>query len=241
MIENILTGNINDIKTEKQWCICYFMPEPFKSNNYELKWGVHKKNDEGLNKSKYETLTILGYGKFEVVVNTTDTTVSGTKSNEFFAFAWLDNYVNNGSATINQTADYGINKKGLLLSNNLKGTATLDNFPNKLKRETDFACSFVRKALFIDTYSIPNPSNSSTILETAEIDLSAYIGKLISIPLTSTFIQANFLVGGTTPLAPYQAFRLRDDDADTCVYYQVKEVCNEQGFIYVNRYGCKEA
>lgn len=67
MIEDILTGNINNVKTDKQWFIGYFMPEPFKSDKYEIKWGVHKKNDEGFNKSQYDTLTILGYGLFEVV------------------------------------------------------------------------------------------------------------------------------------------------------------------------------
>lgn len=181
------------------------------------------------------------YGNFEVVVNTIDSVTGGEVSNEFYAFAWIDNYVNIGSSSSDETADYGINKKGLLLSNDLKGTPTLDNFPNKRKpKETDYVSVFVRKKLFIDTYSIPNPNNSSTILETAEIDLTTYLGKLIAIPIDYDFIQTNFLIGGTTALAAYQGFRLRDDDNDTCVYYHVKEECNEQPFLYINRYGCKE-
>ena len=210
----------------------------FDASSY-LKNYFNVRTLQGLNSTTIEELTNI-YGKFEVVINTIDSVTAGTTSNEFYGFAWIDNCINIGSVTSAQTADFGINKKGLLFSNDLKGVTTLDNFPNKRKKNDENVSTFVRKALFIDTYSTPNPNNSSTILETAQIDMTSYVGKLISIPLNDAFIQANFLVGGTTPLAAYQGFRLRDDDNDTCVYYHNKQVCNEQTFLYINRYGCKE-
>lgn len=178
------------------------------------------------------------YGKFEVVVSDTINALSPLTSNEFYAFAFLDNRMYTNS----QTANYPIGFKGLLYGSDVT-LATPNYFARKLISGVDIVSLFVTKtSLVIDTYLIDEPNNSSTIFETGLLDLTTYANKLVSVPLNQTFVISEFVKSGGGTLSAYTSFRIRESGTPTnnCMYYHVNKFCNINWFAYVNRYGCKE-
>ena len=207
------------------------------------------RSSQGLSTTAIEELTDV-YGSYEVVVNTTAVLTAGLISNHFYAFAMLEDrkYLNE------ETANFGVESKQLLFSNDFLGTAEL--MPSKLYTDNYSGVSlFVEhRYLFINTYgNIEKPNDSSTISQYLYIDLNAYIGKLISIPLQGTFIANNFF-DAATGAAPHavKSFKLTlggGVTATSYLYTQPQHVyynrninnCNLLEFVYVNKYGVKES
>lgn len=210
----------------------------FDASNY-LKSVFNTRSLQGLNETAITELTDI-YGKFEVVVSDTINGLSSLTSNEFYTFAFLENRIYTNS----QTANYPISFKGLLYGSDVT-LATPNYFARKLiiADEPFFVSLFVTKtSLVIDTYLIDEPNNSSTIFETGSLNLTTYANKLVSVPLNSTFIIANFVKSGGGSLSAYKGFRIRESGTPTnnCMYYHVNKLCNMNLFMFVNRYGCKE-
>ncbi len=71
MKDDIISGNVEKIRTDSHWFFGHFMDEipEFKSSDFELKWGKHKAGDKkagiGSN-TKARTLTILIRGKIRI-------------------------------------------------------------------------------------------------------------------------------------------------------------------------------
>jgi len=204
---------------------------------------------QGFSTVAIEELTDI-YGKFEVVVNTTAILTGGLISNHFFAFASLETrkYLNE------ETANYGVNDKQLMFSNDFHSVSGL--MPSRDKGVMDRVSLFVtERYLFLDTYSVDKPNAGSTVSQQTYIDLNAYIGKLVSVPLNSPFITANFLkVGGGLFFSKIISFRLSLGGTIHSIspaidyhYIQPQHVffnnnteCNFLEFVYINKYGVKE-
>ena len=205
------------------------------------------RSEQGLSITAIEELT-SAYGSYEVVVNTTATLVSGTISNHFYAFASLENrkYLNE------ETANFGIESKQLLYSNDFNSTT--DVMPSKDVSVQSRVNLFVEhRYLFLSTYgNILKPNDNSTISQNLYIDLEIYENKLISIPLNTTFITANFLVVGGGLIFAVKHWRITlggslhaPDPAYSYtqpqrLYYDRNLDCNLLEFVYVNKYGVKE-
>ena len=203
------------------------------------------RSEQGLSITAIEELT-SAYGSYEVVVNTTATLVSGTISNHFYAFASLENrkYLNE------ETANFGIESKQLLYSNDFNSTT--DIMPSKQRGVKDRVNLFVEhRYLFVDGYNENKPNDASTVTAPLYIDLEIYENKLISVPLDRDFIIANFLrVNGGTFAFKDKGFRVTLGGAMTTpsyiyvqpqhLYYEKNTDCNFLEFVYVNKYGVKE-
>jgi hypothetical protein len=188
--------------------------------------------NQGLSTTTIEELTDL-YGKFEVVVSDTINSVTSLTSNEFYGFSNIDGlrYAND------QTANDGINRKGMLYGSDLIG----DNFAPKYQGEYDRVVVFAQSpSLLIQTYDEYKPNNGTTIKQTANISISAYTNKLISVPLNRAFIQANALVPpSSTPLSRFKGFMVSHAGLGK-MYYYFEDRCNITEFVFINKYGVKE-
>jgi hypothetical protein len=188
---------------------------------------------QGFSTTAIEELTDL-YGKFEVVVSDTINSVASLTSNEFYGFSNIDGlrYAND------QTANDGINRKGMLYGSNLSG----DNFAPKYQGKYDRIVVFAQSPyILIRTYDgIYKPNNSSTIKEDAHINISSYTNKLISVPINRTFLAANALVPPlNTFLLNYDGFMASHAGLGK-MYYYYEDRCNIIEFLFINKYGVKE-
>jgi hypothetical protein len=212
----------------------------FDASNYLKSIFKVASTTQGVSTTAIEELTDL-YGKFEIVVSDTINSVTSLTSNEFYGFANIDGlrYLND------QTANDGINRKGMLYSSEL----VLDNLAPKFQGEFDRAIVFAQQPrILIDTYAVNKPNNGSTVQQSADIDISSYTNKLISVPLNRTFLQANALVVAGAfliPLSSYKGFMASHVGTLTPLlvgrmYYYYEDRCNITEFIFINRYGAKE-
>jgi hypothetical protein len=211
----------------------------FDASNY-LKSILKVINPQGFSTTAIEELTNL-YGKFEVVVSDTINSVTSLTSNEFYAFANIDGlrYLND------QTANDGINRKGMLYGSELIG----GNFAPKFQGAYDRCVVFVPSptpiyGLRITTYSAYKPNGGSTVKQYAYIDVTSYTNKLISVPLNRAFLYANAqLVFTPYPPQPfssnYKGFRVQHDSLGK-MYYYFEDRCNITEFVFINKYGVKE-
>lgn len=209
----------------------------FDASNY-LKSIFDVRSMQGLDSSAITELTDL-YGKFEVVVSDTINALSPLTSNEFYAFSFLDNRVNDTNEE--QSARYPIDYKNLLYASDLNITNP-KNFCKKIQGIVDGVSLFVTKeSLIVDTYQVSEPNNGSTIFETGVLDLTTYLNKLIRVPLNKDFIISEFVKSGGGTLATFESFRVRESGTNTnCTYYHVNNLCNTIEFVFKNRYGCLE-
>lgn len=88
MPNKILQGNINNPDTtKKKWFIGHFMDEgPLKTENFELKWGKHKKGEKdtgGTEYKKAKTVGILIYGKFKFDFPSGNKTITLSKEGDY--------------------------------------------------------------------------------------------------------------------------------------------------------------
>jgi hypothetical protein len=168
-----------------------------------------------------------------VVVSDTINSVTSLTSNEFYAFANIDGlrYLND------QTANDGINRKGMMYGSDLIG----DNFAPKYQGVFDRVVVFAQSPqILIQTYELYKPNNSSTIKQVANINISSYTNKLISIPINRTFLQANALVPpSSTFLSKYTGFMASHAGLGK-MYYYYEDRCNITEFMFINKYGVKE-
>ena len=187
---------------------------------------------QGFSTTAIEELTDL-YGKFEVVVSDTINSVTSLTSNEFYGFSNIDGlrYAND------QTANDGINRKGMMYGSELIG----DNFAPKYQGEFDRVVVFAQSPqIYIQTYELYKPNNSSTIKQVANINISSYTNKLISVPINRTFLQANALVPpSSTFLSKYTGFMASHAGLGK-MYYYYEDRCNITEFVFINKYGVKE-
>ena len=222
-VPNYIAANINNTYT-------------FDASSY-LKSILNVLTTQGFSTTAIEELTDL-YGKYEVVVKDS---VSSLTSNEFYAFANIDGlrYLND------ETANDGINRKGMLYGSEL----VLDNFAPKFQGTYDRCVVFAQEPrILIQTYNINKPNNGSTIQQSADIDISSYTNKLISVPLNRTFLQANALVPAGAfflPLSSYKGFMASHVGAISPIpigrmYYYFEDRCNIEEFVFINKYGVKE-
>lgn len=189
------------------------------------------RSEQGLGLTALEELTDV-YGNFKIYVNTDTTLVGGISSNSFYVFNSLDpkKYLNN------QTANNVVSGKCFFLSNDVSsnyfppkrlGNATIVNIYSYDVGIVGYPKPQIR------TYNDEIITNTSSVVQI--ITLSSFpIDKLISIPLTPTYLQA--FLGGTT-LLPYKSLDVRFSN-----YIQIfnAQQCNMKEFIFINRYGVKE-
>ena len=187
---------------------------------------------QGFSTTAIEELTDL-YGKFEVVVSDTINSVTSLTSNEFYGFSNIDGlrYAND------QTANDGINRKGMLFGSELSG----GDFAPKFQGEYDRCVVFAQSPqINITTYNVNKPNQSSTPLQVAQINISSYTNKLISVPLNRTFILAN----GFIPPSGGVFLKLRGFRASHAglgdMYFYFEDRCNIEEFVFINKYGVKE-
>ncbi len=69
--QKILKGNLRHIQSKKGWFMGYFVksPPPFKTSDFEVKWGKHRKGEKCKNfkaNKKAVSVVILIYGKLEM-------------------------------------------------------------------------------------------------------------------------------------------------------------------------------
>ena len=225
-VPNYIAANINNTYT-------------FDASSY-LKSILNVLTTQGYSTTAIEELTDL-YGKFEVVVSDTINSEPDVTSNEFYAFANIDGlrYLND------ETANDGINRKGMLFGSELKG----GNFAPKFQGAYDRCVVFVPSptpiyGLRITTYGAYKPNGGSTVNQYAYIDVSSYTNKLISVPLNRAFLYANAqLVFSPSPPQPfssnYKGFRVQHDSLGK-MYYYFEDRCNIEEFVFINKYGVKE-
>jgi len=180
---------------------------------------------QGMSTTTIEDLTDL-YGKYEVEVTDGTSTIT---SNEFFAFAFLDNqrYLND------QTANAAINYKLFLYSGNYKDETfplaiSTANLPNKTITPYNRVILWGGGTLYVDT------------AQNLELDLSSYANELISVPMTKSFIQSNFSVSGGGFMLDFNEWNLRDSTNKRKCFFKLNTDCNKETFVYINRYGAKE-
>lgn len=195
------------------------------------------RNDIGLSKTSIEDLTAL-YGKYEVIVNTTETTVSATVSNEFYCFPFLDNtrYLND------QTANYAINYKELLFASPI---TTLykwlnDAYIGDYSRINIFVKN---QYIYVNTYGTENPNIGTSLTQVARLDVSAYIGRVISVPMNTAFIFANFTLTVGTTFSKFSSWAVYTENVPgkTIMFFKPSKDCNKKEFVFINRYGVKES
>jgi hypothetical protein len=198
-----------------------------------LKAVLDVRTTQGLSTTNAEVLTD-SYGYREIIVNTTASTSGASVSNHFYYFAMIGNkrYSND------ETANYAINYQGFHYSDDFVG-----NFTPKTISTYDRVTFFNDQTeLFVDTYAIDNPNDSTAVTEALVLDITVFsANKLLSIPLNETFIATNFLgvISGTAP-GNFTSFRVRHKSLGTKMYYHVNNDCNVKEFVFVNRYGAKE-
>lgn len=206
----------------------------FDASNY-LKSILDVRSSQGLSTTAIEELTD-SYGKFEVAVSDPINGLTSLTSNEFYAFANIDGlrYLND------ETANDGINRKGMLYSSDLGSQASNPNFAPKIQGEYDRVVLFVQSPqINIDTYNEDKPNNGTAVYQSAIMSVSSYTNKLISVPLNTTFVNSNFTIPPlSTALGKFSGFRIRY--GTNVMYYHKHSTCNYKEFIFVNRYGVKE-
>lgn len=202
----------------------------FDASSY-LKAIFDVKSKQGKLTNAIEELTDI-FGKYEVIVNTTPDTTGAIVSNEFYCLASLSNerYQNN------ETANYPIMYKGLHYSNDFT-----NQYVPKIMGKHSSVTLFVRtNYLYLETYTDLKPNSNSLIKESIRIDLTSYVNKLITIPLTKSFIYSNFTntFTNSSPLK-FNTFAVVKDAHR--MYYKLEENnCNLNEFVYINKYGNKE-
>lgn len=208
----------------------------FDASNY-LKSILDVRSSQGLSTTAIEELTD-SYGKFEVVVSDPINGLTDLTSNEFYAFANIDGlrYLND------ETANDGINRKGMLYSSDLGSQSSNPNFAPKIQGEFDRVVLFVQSPqINIETYTEDRPNNGTSVHQSAEMSVSSYTNKLISVPLNKTFVNSNFTIPPlSTALGRFRGFRVREGVSGNVTYYHVGDSCNYHEFTFVNRYGVKE-
>jgi len=184
---------------------------------------------QGMSTTTIEDLTDL-YGKYEVEVTDGTSTIT---SNEFFAFAFLDNkrYLND------QTAYASIAYKQFLYSGNYKNetyplSVPTANLPDKT------ITPYNRVVLWVTGDA--KLRVTTNFIQTLEIDLTSYANKLISVPMTKSFIQSNFSVSGGGFMLNFSVWNLRDSLNKRKCFFKLNTDCNKETFVYINRYGAKE-
>ena len=217
-VPNYIAANINNTYT-------------FDASSY-LKSILNVLTTQGFSTTAIEELTDL-YGKYEVVVSDTINSEPDVTSNEFYAFANIDGlrYLND------QTANDGINRKGMLFASELSN----NNFAPKFQGAYDRCVVFAQSPqISIQTYQVNKPNDGSTIYQIAEINISSYTNKLISVPLNRTFLTTNALVPpSSTPLSKYTGFMAKHSSLGK-MYFYFEDRCNIEEFVFINKYGVKE-
>jgi hypothetical protein len=192
---------------------------------------------QGFSTTAIEELTDL-YGKFEVVVSDTINSVTSLTSNEFYAFANIDGlrYLND------QTANDGINRKGLLYASEISSSYYAPKFKGEYDRVVLFPqmVGAANPYLAIYTYNENRPNTSSSLVQNLQLDLTSYVNKLISVPLKTTFVTGNFLVVGGGIIMRFDAFKLKRLGSTNAMFYYFEDRCNIQEFVFINKYGVKE-
>lgn len=208
----------------------------FDASNY-LKSIFNVRSSQGLSTTAIEDLTD-SYGHYEVVVSDPINGLTDLTSNHFYAFANIDGirYLND------QTANDGITRKVLLYGSEL-GSQTPANFAPKIQGDFDRLVLFYDGAndIYIRTYQIDKPNNSSVVYQNAAMTISAsYINKLISVPLNRNYIQTYAtLIGSGGVLSPYRGFLAFYNLGGNSVFYHYSD-CNTTEFVFINKYGVKE-
>jgi len=203
----------------------------FDASNY-LKSILNVFTTQGYSTTAIEHLDDL-YGKYEVEVTDPINSLTALTSNEFYAFANIDGlrYSND------QTANDGINRKGMLYGSELFNGSFAPKYQGAYDRCVVFAQS---PQIGIVTYEADKPNQYTTPKQFAEIDISSWTNRLISVPLNITFLAANALVPpSSTPLSKYAGFKA-SHAALGDMYYYVEDRCKVQEFMFINRYGVKE-
>ena len=203
----------------------------FDASNY-LKSILNVFTTQGFSTTAIEELTDL-YGKYEVEVTDPINGVTALTSNEFYAFANIDGlrYLND------QTANDGVNRKGMLYGSELFSGSFAPKYQAAYDRCVVFAQS---PQISIVTYEADKPNQYTTPKQFAEIDISSYTNKLISVPLNRTFLSANALVPpGGSFLSKYAGFKASHASLGD-MYYFVDGRCNVKEFCFINKYGVKE-
>ena len=203
----------------------------FDASNY-LKSILNVFTTQGFSTTAIEELTDL-YGKYEVEVTDPINSLTALTSNEFYAFANIDGlrYLND------QTANDGINRKGMLYGSELFS----GSFAPKYQADYDRCVVFAQSPqIGIVTYNADKPNQYTTPKQFAEIDISSYTNKLISVPLNRTFLSSNALVPpGSSFLSKYAGFKASHAGLGD-MYYYVDSRCNVKEFCFINKYGVKE-
>jgi len=165
--------------------------------------------------------------------------VTELTSNEFYAFANIDGlrYLND------QTANDGINRKGLLYASEISNLYYAPKFQGTYDRVVLFPqpVGSSRPYLAVYTYNENRPNLTSSLIQNLNLDLLAYTNKLISVPLTQTFINANFLVNGGGSISAYNGFKLKRFGSTNAMFYYYEDRCNITEFMFINKYGVKES
>jgi hypothetical protein len=222
-VPNYIAANINNTYT-------------FDASSY-LKSILNVLTTQGFSTTAIEELTDL-YGKYEVVVKDTIGSLTELRSNEFYAFANIDGlrYAND------QTANDGINRKGLLYASEISSGYYAPKFQGTYDRVVLFPQTVGDKNpyLAVYTYSEYKPNQSSSLIQTLTLDLVANRDKLISVPINKTFIDANFLVFGGGAISSYNSFKLKRLGSNNAMFYYYEDRCNITEFMFINKYGVKE-
>jgi len=217
-VPNYIAANINNTYT-------------FDASSY-LKSILDVLTEQGKSTSAIEELTDL-YGKYEVIVKDTINALTDLTSNEFYAFGNIDGLRH----TNDETAYDGIKRKGMLFGSELTGGSFAPKYQGTFDRCVVFAQASV---IVVNTYADNKPNDGSTINETANIDISSYTNKLISVPLNRTFLQSRALIPpSSTPLSSYKGFMVQYASLGK-IYCYFEDRCNIQEFVFINKYGVKE-
>lgn len=203
----------------------------FDASNY-LKSILNVFTSQGFSTTAIEHLDDL-YGKFEVEVTDPINSLTALTSNEFYAFANIDGlrYSND------ETANDGINRKGMLYGSELFSGSFAPKYQGAFDRCVVFAQS---PQISIVTYNADKPNQYTTPKQFAEIDISSWTNRLISVPLNRTFLASNALVPPAGAfLSKYAGFKASHASLGD-MYYYVEDRCNVQEFMFINRYGVKE-
>jgi hypothetical protein len=208
----------------------------FDASNY-LKSILNVITTQGFSTTAIEELTDL-YGKYEVEITDPINGVTALTSNEFYAFANIDGlrYLND------QTANDGINRKGLLYASEI----SLGYYATKFRGEYDRVVLFPQMNglaaphINLATYNENRPNKNSTIIQNLRLDTSPYVNKLISVPLNESFIVSNFSVFGGGFIASFISFKLTRAFNTNAIFYYFDDRCKVKEFTFINRYGVKE-
>ncbi len=208
----------------------------FDASNY-LKSILDVRSSQGLSTTAIEELTD-SHGKFAVVVSDPINGLTALTSNEFYAFANIDGlrYLND------ETANDGINRKGLLYSSEISSGYYAPKFRGEYDRVILFPQMNGLAAPHINlaTYTENRPNTGSTISQNLRLDTSPYVDKLISVPLNNSFIVSNFSVFGGGFISSINSFKLTRAFSTNAMFYYKEDRCNINEFVFVNKYGVKE-